>query len=210
MKTIILVRHGESETNVQKVFTGQIDAPLTPLGHRQAQLMAQYLDNYHIDKIYVSPLKRAVDTASALAQRQHCPVEKKEALKEIYAGVWQGLTFAEIAERYPATYQNWLGDFGNAMPEEGESCQSLYQRVTVFMDKVLTEREETVCFVCHATPIRMLESHICGQSASAAQNISWVPNASVTIYEYDGVFRCVKRGCCDYLGDLSTNLPQSI
>lgn len=210
MKTIILIRHGESETNVQKVFTGQLDAALTPTGHRQAQLMAQYLDNYHIDKIYASPLKRAVDTAQALAQRQHCPIEQQEALKEIYAGVWQGLTFEEIAERYPGTYQTWRTDFANAQPDEGENCQGLYHRVTEFLERVLTEKEDTVCFVCHATPIRMLESHICGQSASAAQNISWVPNASVTIYEYDGAFRCVKRGCCDYLGELSTNLPKSI
>lgn len=205
-----MVRHGESETNVQKVFTGQLDAPLTPTGHRQAQLMAQYLDSYQIDRIYVSPLKRAVDTAQVLVQRQHCPVEKQEALKEIYAGAWQGLTFEEIGERYPKNYQIWRTDFGNAQPEEGETSQALYQRVTDFLKRLLAEKEDTVCFVCHATPIRMLESYISGQTVDAARDTSWVPNASVTIYEYDGAFHCVKRGCCDYLGDLCTNLPKSI
>ena len=60
MKTIILVRHGESQTNVQKVFTGQLNAALTEKGKTQAQLMAQYVDRYKVEKIYVSSLQRAV------------------------------------------------------------------------------------------------------------------------------------------------------
>lgn len=210
MRTFILVRHGESETNVQKVFTGQIDAPLTDLGRQQARLMAEHVDKYRIDKIYVSPLQRAMDTAGAIAQRQNCPVEQCDAIKEINSGCWQGLTFGEIAEKFPQTYQAWRTDIGSATPEGGETCRELYDRVTSFFEKVLTEPEETVCLVCHATPIRMMESYIRGKSTSMAQEIPWVPNASVTVYEYDGDFHEVERGTCDYLGELLTNLPKTI
>ncbi len=210
MKTVIMVRHGQSETNVRKVFTGQLNAPLTEAGRQQANLMAQYLDKFRVEKIYVSSLERAVETAQAIAQRQNCPMEKRNELMEINSGLWQGLTFAEIAEKYPQTYEVWRTDIGKATPDGGETCKQLYDRVTAFLEKVLTEPKETVCLVCHATPIRMMESFILAGSADRAQEISWVPNASVTVYAYDGEFREVERGTCDFLGELCTNLPKTI
>lgn len=207
MKTIILIRHGESETNIRKVFTGQLNAALTPVGREQARLMAEYLDKYKVDKLYVSSLQRAVDTAQPILQRQNCPVDLRDELMEINSGLWQGLTFAEIAERFPNTYMAWKTDIDGATPDGGETCRQLYDRVTAFFEKVLETSEETICFVCHATPIRMLESYILGKPA---QEIPWVPNASVTAYSYDGAFCCVERGTCDFMGDLCSNLPRNI
>ena len=210
MKTIIMVRHGQSESNVRKTFTGQLNAPLTEAGREQALRMAQYLDKYRIDKIYVSSLERAVETAQPIALRQNCPVEKRDELMEINSGLWQGLTFTEIAEKYPQTYEAWRENIGLATPDGGETCKQLYDRVTAFFKKVLEAPEETICLVCHATPIRMLESYIRCGSAAGAQEISWVPNASVTVYTYDGKFTEVERGTCDFLGELCTNLPKNI
>lgn len=210
MKTIIMVRHGQSESNVRKTFTGQLDSPLTAAGREQALRMAGYLDKYRVDKIYASSLKRAVETAQAIAQRQNCPLERCDALKEINSGLWQGLTFEEIAEKYPENYQVWKNNIGFAAPDGGETCRQLYDRVTAFLKKVLAEPEETVCLVCHATPIRMMESDIRCGCVTGAQEISWVPNASVTVYAYDGQFREVERGTCDFLGELCTNLPKNI
>ena len=210
MKTMILVRHGESETNVSKAFTGQLDISLTATGREQARRMAEYLDKYHVDKIYVSPLQRAMDTANAIAQRQNCPVKKCNAIMEIDAGKWHGLTFGEIAEKYPQTYQVWRTDIGSAAPEEGETCQELYDRVTSFFETLLEQEEETVCLVCHAIPIRMIESYIKFGCVKAAQEIPWVPNASVTVYQYDGAFHEVERGTSHFLGELLSNLPKNI
>ena len=210
MKTVIMVRHGQSETNVRKVFTGQIDAPLTDVGREQACMMAAYLDKYKVDKIYASSLSRAMETAQAIADRQNCSVEKRDELMEINSGLWQGLTFTEIAEKYPQTYEAWRENIGLATPDGGETCKQLYDRVTVFFKEVLEAPEETVCLVCHATPIRMMESYIRCGSAAGAQEIPWVPNASVTVYAYDGRFTEVERGTCDFLGELCTNLPKTI
>lgn len=210
MKTVIMVRHGQSESNVKKTFTGQLNALLTQTGREQALRMAQYLDKYRIDKIYVSSLERAVETAQPIALRQNCPVEKRDELMEINSGLWQGLTFTEIAEKYPQTYEAWRENIGLATPDGGETCKQLYDRVTAFFEKVLEAPEETICLVCHATPIRMMESFILTGSADGAQEISWVPNASVTVYAYDGKFTEVERGTCDFLGELCTNLPKNI
>ncbi len=210
MKRIIMVRHGQSESNVKKTFTGQLDAQLTEDGREQARRMARYLDQYQIDKIYASSLQRAVETAQAIALRQNCPMEKRDELMEINSGLWQGLTFEEIAEKYPQTYGVWRTDIGKATPEGGETCEELYNRVTAFFKKVLEIPEETICLVCHAIPIRMMESYIHCGSVDGAQKISWVPNASVTVYEYDGAFREAERGTCDFLGELCSNLPKNI
>ena len=210
MKTIIMVRHGESETNVTRVFTGQMDVPLTETGMEQARRMAEYMDKYHVDKMYASPLQRAMDTAKAIADRQTCTIEEAPALMEVYAGSWQGLPFEEIAEKFPETYQAWRADIGSAVTADGESCQQLYDRVTEFFKKVLQEPEETVCLVCHATPIRMIESYIEADSVKVAQEIGWVPNASVTVYEYDGAFHVVERGTSHYMADLLSTLPTTI
>ena len=210
MKTIILVRHGQSESNVKKTFTGQLNAPLTDDGREQARRMALYLDKYRVDKIYASSLERAVETAQVIASRQNCPMEKQDAIMEMNSGLWQGLTFTEIAEKYPQTYAVWRSDIGEATPEGGETCRELYDRVTAFFQKVLQMPEETVCLVCHAIPIRMMESYIHYGSVAGAQEIGWVPNASVTVYTYDGKFHEVERGTCDFLGELCTNLPKNI
>lgn len=211
MKTLILVRHGESITNLSKVFTGQINAPLTETGRKQAEKMARYLDSYPIDKIYVSSLQRAVDTASEIALRQKCPMEHRDDFREINAGLWQGLTFEEIANRYPTSYKVWREDIGGAHPEGGESVAQLYSRVSkAFSHIVQNCAEKTVCIVAHAIPIRMIESYICAQTPAAAKDIPWVPNASVTVYTYDGSYRLVRRGECCFLQDMLTNLPSSI
>ena len=210
MKKIIMVRHGESVTNVSRVFTGQLDVPLTETGREQARRMAEYMDKYHVDKMYASPLERALDTAKAIAARQNCQIETVDALMEINAGSWHGLPFEEIAEKFPETYQVWRADIGSAVTADGESCRQLYDRVTGFFEKVLQEPEETVCLVCHATPIRMIESHIEAGSVKVAQQIPWVPNASVTVYEYDGAFHVVERGTSHYMKDLISTLPTTI
>ena len=210
MKKIIMVRHGESVTNVTRVFTGQLDVPLTETGREQALRMAEYMDKYHVDKMYASPLVRALDTAKAIAIRQNCQIETVDALMEINAGNWHGRPFEEIAEEFPETYQAWRKDIGTAVTDGGESCAQLYDRVVGFFEKVLQEPEETVCLVCHATPIRMIESFIEAGSVKAAQEIPWVPNASVTVYEYDGAFHLVERGTSHYMKDLISNLPTTI
>ena len=211
MKTVILVRHGQSTTNVQKVFTGQLNAMLTPMGIEQAERMAKYVAQYPVEKVYASSLQRAVETAAPICRLLDCPMETSDDLREIYAGKWEGLTFEEIAERYPASYALWRQDFGNANPDGGESCRGLYDRVVkAFRHIVENTPEEVVCIVSHAIPIRMIQCYIvCGNVEDAAK-MPWVPNASVTVYDYDGAFYLQKQGVSEFLGQMQTNLPKTI
>lgn len=211
LKTIILVRHGQSTTNVQKVFTGQLNASLTPMGTEQAQRMAAYVSQYPVEKVYASSLQRAVDTAAPICSIVGCPMETTEAFWEINAGSWQGLSFEEVAARYPDSYAQWRGDFGNACPDDGESCRAVYDRaVEAFRHIVEETPEKVVCIVSHAIPIRMIESYIAHGNVEGAAKMPWVPNASVTVYEYDGTYHLRIQGASDFLEDMKTNLPKTI
>ena len=97
--TLIMIRHGQSITNLTKVFTGQLDTDLTELGKLQAELAAKALKGTHIDKMYSSDLKRTVETALPTAKDHELNIIPDPRLREIYAGVWEGLDFEAIRER---------------------------------------------------------------------------------------------------------------
>ena len=86
--TLILVRHGNSVTNVTNTFAGSLDAELNEMGNKQARLTAEYLKKFKIDKIYSSDLKRAYNTAVPIAEFHNMKIEKNEGLRELFAGDW--------------------------------------------------------------------------------------------------------------------------
>ena len=101
MVTIILERHGQSEGNSLKLFTGHKNVNLTELGLKQVERTAEYIaENYKVDKIYSSDLKRAVDTAQFVADKTGLEIIKNEKLRELYAGEWDGAHFDEIEKNY--------------------------------------------------------------------------------------------------------------
>ena len=102
--TLLLVRHGESEGNVEGLIQGQLDKPLTDLGHVQANALAERLKaDGGADRLVSSPLARALQTAEAIGSALGLPVATDDRLMEYHFGELSGLTFSEVVERYP----NW-------------------------------------------------------------------------------------------------------
>ena len=87
---LYLIRHGESESNVRKTFTGQREAALTAQGRRQADCISRYFLGIHIDRIYASDLSRAYETALPLSKISRVPVEKCGAFREVWGGMDDG------------------------------------------------------------------------------------------------------------------------
>ena len=107
--TLLLVRHGESEGNVEGLIQGQLDKPLTDLGHVQAKAVAERLRaDGGADRIVTSPLSRALQTAEAIGSALDLPVTTDDRLMEYDFGELSGLTAREVAERYPGW--SWLID----------------------------------------------------------------------------------------------------
>ncbi|CAL2059629.1 histidine phosphatase family protein [Streptomyces sp. TR1341] len=106
-RRVILWRHGQTSWNVERRFQGSTDVPLTETGVGQARRAARLLASLRPDAIVSSDLARAADTAAELAALTGLDVTREEGLRETYAGVWQGLTHAEIIARHGDEYSAW-------------------------------------------------------------------------------------------------------
>ena len=152
----LLLRHGQTPMSVQKRYAGRSDVPLTDLGVQQAVAAAKRLASAGLDVIVTSPLRRAVQTAEEVAAATGVPVVTEAGFRETDFGAWEGQTFSEVRERWPAELNRWLADPA-AAPPGGESLAEVSERVTAALHRVLSARErQTVLIVSHVTPIKTL------------------------------------------------------
>jgi broad specificity phosphatase PhoE len=209
---IIMIRHGYSISNNLKFFTGQSDIELTDIGREQARLCGDFLKGYKgIDAIYSSDLSRAYDTALAVGRALSLDVKKDAELREIYAGEWEMMPFVEIEEKYPAEYGVWKNDIGRATPVLGDSVLSMAKRIEGAVRRIASEHDGgCVVIVTHATPIRAICTLAEGLELSEMGRVSWVSNASISVFEFDGNFRAVDRNITSHLGSLKTDLPRGL
>lgn len=210
MTTLIFVRHGQSQSNLEKRFTGQGETPLTELGRQQAQNTAQFLKDYPIRAIYASDLSRAMDTAAPTAALHGLQVTPDPALREVFAGAWEGRLYEELMREFPESYGRWLQDLGHAHPDCGESVVDLAARVYAEVDRLL-ERHRGACIALfsHATPVRMMGCRWFGKQPEEAATVKGCGNASVSVVEYedDGSFRVLLYGYDGHQGQQATRLP---
>lgn len=213
MTTFIFVRHGQSETNIHNQFAGQFDTELTQTGVLQAKLLSDWVaDNYKIDHIYASNLSRAYHTALETAKKAGIPVIKDAQLREINGGFWHGKKYTDIAEEFPDAYRVWKNNIGEAVLPQGESMREFATRITQEIKRIASiHPDQTVMVVTHAVAIRAIMAVFGMGDISKAQEISWVPNASVTVAKYEnGALQFEIVGFDDYLENMKSNLPPDI
>ena len=213
MATLILIRHGESKANRQGIFAGQIDPDLQNKGIKQAQLTAKYIaENYNVDKIYSSDLQRAYKTAICLAEELNIEVTKDKNLREINAGKWEGMKFSDLCVEYPEEYNIWLNHIGHSGCVGGENVKQLGDRIMSALTKIAEENEgKTVAVATHATPIRVAQSIIKSGTVEEMENIPWVSNASVTVFEYNNnEWKIIAVSKDEHLAELKTELPSNV
>ena len=158
--TTVLLRHGQTPLSPERRFAGRGDIPLTATGERQAAAAARRLaERGGIDVIVTSPLQRARLTAAAVAAETGAAVEVDEAFVETDFGKWEGLTFAEVAERWPDEMTAWAAD-PDVAPPGGESFAATADRVLAALDRLTAARPgATVLLVSHVTPMKLLLRH---------------------------------------------------
>src|SRR5690554_6197641 len=125
---LYLIRHGESTYNSEGRIQGQTDIPLSPLGLRQAEAVADALSTAPIEAVFCSPLQRAMQTAQPLADRLGLVPQPDDRLKEINAGIFQGLLWKEIEQRFPAEAGPWRAQQADFVIPNGESRRQLMVR----------------------------------------------------------------------------------
>ncbi len=194
MTKLILIRHGESVANRNHIFAGHTDVELEEKGVKQAELTAQYVyENFKVDKVYASDLKRAVETGKKVADLFGLEVISDPGCREIYGGRWEGVSVEELKQNYKESYvDTWRGDISKAEPDGGETVVQLAERIYKHFIEIAEENPgKTVVIATHATPVRAMQSIVLTGGLEKMKDIPWPPNASVTVMEYEnGNFEC--------------------
>ncbi|MET8567031.1 bifunctional RNase H/acid phosphatase [Streptomyces sp. NPDC004783] len=156
--TFVLLRHGETPLTPQKRFSGSggSDPSLSAVGREQAEKVAEGLARRGtIQAVVASPLARTRETAAVVAARLGLEVEIEDGLRETDFGAWEGLTFAEVRERYPDDLNAWLASPDARPTGGGESFAATGARVAAARDKLVAAYAgRTVLLVSHVTPIK--------------------------------------------------------
>jgi glucosyl-3-phosphoglycerate phosphatase len=178
---LIVWRHGNTDWNAAHRVQGQTDVPLNQLGHQQAADAADLLARFRPAVIVSSDLRRAADTAAALAALTGRSVRYDERLRERYFGAWQGLTMTEVAERHPEQYGRWQAG-ADVLGDDVESLDDLGKRVAEGLQSAaeLAPPGATVVAATHGAAARQGVGQLLGwpreqlRSLRALQNCHWV------------------------------------
>jgi broad specificity phosphatase PhoE len=178
-----VVRHGETEWNQDKRIQGQTDIPLNERGREQAKALAKRLASIPLDVIYTSDLGRTAETTRIIAEAQPRDVRvlPTPGLRECHYGRWEGLTRAEVVQRFPDDWTEWRRGKGTGSPTGGEDFLSLAERSGRVFDTASGEGK-TVLLSSHRGPIRAILCHALGLDQTFRERFL-VTNCSLSALE---------------------------
>ncbi|MBI3591305.1 MAG: histidine phosphatase family protein [Candidatus Melainabacteria bacterium] len=133
---IILIRHGQSEGNKTSTVQGQTDTGLSELGKDQAKDLSKHFNIGDLSAVYSSDLDRAVQTAKPTADKLNLKIKTDKDLREAHFGIWEGLTYDKVKEKYPKEYNAWHANY-YVRPHWFESFESHFKRTKRAIDKIL-------------------------------------------------------------------------
>ncbi|MBB0246217.1 histidine phosphatase family protein [Streptomyces alkaliphilus] len=176
-RRIVLWRHGQTSWNLEHRFQGTTDIPLTDEGRAQARRAAGMLARLRPDAIISSDLSRAADTAAELAALTGLEIRRDEALRETYAGVWQGLTHEEIRARHGDEYAAWKR--GEPVRRGGGELESeVADRAAPVVERHAEKLPEngTLVVVSHGGTIRTTIGRLIGLEPSSWEALGGLSN----------------------------------
>ena len=201
---LFLVRHGETEANRQGLALGRADVPLNENGRKQATQLSAALSGDPIVAVYSSPLVRAVETAGPIAAtHQQLPVQIEPRLIEMDIGDLDGLTFAQVRERYPRLLELWTSAEGPraAMPG-GERLQDVQRRATEAMELIAKRHSGGgACLVTHNFVILAILADVLGIDLSGFRRLRHNVAAITTLELSRGRWRIVRLNDACHLRD---------
>ena len=190
MPQIVLIRHGESQWNLENRFTGWVDVPLSPKGEQEAREAGQKLLPFRFDCAFTSVLTRAKETLRIVLEvvgQTELPIEENQALNERMYGDLQGLNKAETAKKYgEQQVKIWRRSY-DVPPPGGESLKDTAERVLpYYQERILPEvtAERTVLVVAHGNSLRALVMELDQLSREEVLELN-IPTGAPLLYEFD-------------------------
>ncbi|MEG3439310.1 histidine phosphatase family protein [Pannus brasiliensis CCIBt3594] len=181
---LYFLRHGETTASQVGSFCGRLNLELTPAGYEMAEDFALAYRDLPWTAIYCSPLQRTLATATIMSELVGVPLEKREGLKEIAYGQWEGKTAAEVTREFHDDYVRWLADPGWNPPTGGEKGIDIARRSSEVLEEI-EHRHETgnVLVVSHKATIRIMLCSLLGIDVGRYRDRIAMPVASLTIVE---------------------------
>lgn len=208
MATLILIRHGESQWNLENRFTGWVDVELSAKGIQEADSAGKKLASYKIDKAYTSILKRAMNTldlAMKSAGKTNLPIVRDAALNERHYGALQGLNKAETAKLYSDEQVHiWRRSYDVPPPTEktdfnpegiSESLKDTGARAIPYFDKNIAadlKAGKNVIVAAHGNSLRSIVMHLENMTKEQVLELN-IPTATPLVYELDGNLKIISK-----------------
>ena len=179
---LLLARHGQSVWNAERRFQGSTDVPLSPLGIEQARALGRALGPYRLAAAYVSPFRRAVETAELALAGTGVRLVPLEDLRELSLGEWEGCTVEEISGRTGDPYRAWLRAPHDCPPPGGEPLDAVSARVRAAVDRIAAAHapDDDVAVIAHGGVISVYACCLLGCSFNQLWRLR-VDNASLTV-----------------------------
>jgi len=187
--TLILIRHGVTAHTTEKRFSGGLKSTnpgLSDEGRAQVRATAEWLRSVadDIDVLVASPVRRTHESAEIIAEvfggRE---IVAEPGFAEMEFGIWDGLTFAEVAEQHHEDLDAWFGNLDHA-PGGGESLRAVEERVLGGLERMLSEQNgKTIAVVSHVTPIKTMVAHALNAPLESVYRLELSP-ASVTVLSF--------------------------
>ncbi|MBM4123369.1 MAG: 2,3-bisphosphoglycerate-dependent phosphoglycerate mutase [Nitrospira sp.] len=190
MAQLVLLRHGESQWNLENRFTGWVDVPLSPKGEQEARAAGEKLKSVRFDVAYTSVLKRAIDTLRIVLEvtgQTNVPTEQDKALNERMYGELQGLNKIETMQQYgEQQVKIWRRSY-DVRPPGGESLKDTAERVLPYYERrirpdILAGRN--VIVAAHGNSLRALVMHLDRLTREQVLELN-IPTGAPLLYEFD-------------------------
>ncbi|MFU8795391.1 MAG: alpha-ribazole phosphatase [Dethiobacteria bacterium] len=184
---IYLIRHGETESNLQRRYQGWTESPLSDNGLRQAEKVGFFLAEKNIEALYCSDLNRALHTARVIGAGSGIKPQITPLLREIHFGQWEGMTFDEIEAAWGAMISEWIDDpFHKAAPG-GETLKEVCERMQSFLIRMqeIYPDGKRIAVVSHGGSIRALLYSVLGLDTKSFWELK-IDNASVSLIRLEG------------------------
>lgn len=200
MTELILIRHGETDWNVEHRIQGHLDIPLNGAGLSQAEAIGERFREMNIDVLVSSDLCRAMQTMQPIAEARGLPIVRDARLRERHLGVLQGKTREEAQQVAPEAFEVFRSRATDAVLDEGESLTTFADRVIdALRELTQTHENKRIVAVTHGGVLDIAYRHANKTPLEAPRTFA-IHNSSVNTFRVkDGQFRLLSWGDVSHL-----------
>lgn len=205
---ILLIRHGQSNGNKTNMVQGTMDQGLSDLGREQAKKLATYFNKNDISAIYASNLGRAIQTAEPSAQKLSLEIKTDADLQEAAFGIWEGLTYDEVKEKYPTEYSAWHKNY-YARPPWFESFELHQTRIRKAIENILKNHSiaDKVAVFTHGGSIKTQIGYFLKLTGEDLAQFT-IKNGSLTLLKFNPTTNYEHGELVFYNKDVINLIPQ--